>query len=173
MANERKPVDLGFAEFAAQVVAVNDRGEPIATALTDAGGDFVMQAVPAGTYRVYAEPLDGPVDPRNLAGIWRDAKVTSFGTHFADGAPLRVENGKVYGNLMINNAGAQKRAACGKSGSAKTSNAYSPALLWTPATSATTGGGALVYVGGIQPWNGKASVLMRNAIASGMSISRP
>jgi matrixin len=92
--------------FAAQVVAVNERGEPVASALTDTGGDFVLQAVPAGTYRVYAEPLDGPVDPRNMAGIWRDAKVTSFGTHFADGAPLRVENGKVYGNLMINNAGA-------------------------------------------------------------------
>src|SRR6185369_949059 len=77
--------------------------------LSDANGDFVLQAVPDGTYRVYAEPLDGPVDPRNLAGVWRDAKVTSFATRFAGGAPIRVVSGNVYGNLNINNAGAPVR----------------------------------------------------------------
>jgi hypothetical protein len=95
--------------FAAQVVAVNDHGEPVATGLTDANGDFVLQAVPGGTYRLYAEPLDGPVDPRNLTGIWRGAKMISFPTQFAAGAPLVIENGKVYGNLLINDAGAPVR----------------------------------------------------------------
>jgi hypothetical protein len=92
--------------FAAQVVAVNDRGEPVSTGLTDTNGEFILQAVPGGTYRLYAEPLDGPVEPRNLTGIWRAAKVTSFPTQFAAGAPMVIENGKVYGNLLINDSGA-------------------------------------------------------------------
>jgi hypothetical protein len=95
--------------FAAQVVALSERGEPVATGLTDANGEFVLQAVPDGTYRIYAEPLDGPVDPRNLAGVWRDAKMTSFPTQFAGGAPLHVESGKVYGNLAVNGSGAPVR----------------------------------------------------------------
>jgi len=94
------------AIFGAQVVAVNDEGQPVATALSDANGEFVLQAVPAGNYRIYAEPLDGPVDPRNLAGVWRDAKMTSFPTRFVNGAPLEVTNGNVYGNLVVNASGA-------------------------------------------------------------------
>jgi len=94
--------------FAAQVVAVNEKGEPIATGLTDANGDFVLQTVPAGRYRIYAEPLDGPVDPRNLAGVWRNAKSTSFPTKFATD-PVSVESGKVYGNLSVNASGAPAR----------------------------------------------------------------
>jgi hypothetical protein len=94
------------AIFGAQVVAINEDGEPIATALSDANGEFVLQAVPAGSYRIYAEPLDGPVDPRNLAGVWRDAKMTSFPTRFVSGAPIAVANGNVYGNLVVNASGA-------------------------------------------------------------------
>ena len=92
--------------FAAQVVAVNDRGQPVATALTDTTGSFIITGVPAGTYRLYAEPLDGPVDSRNLAGMWRSAKNESFSTRFVDGPPLRVENGRKVGNLMVNSSGA-------------------------------------------------------------------
>jgi hypothetical protein len=91
--------------FAAQVVAVNDQGEPVATALTNNNGDFTLQPVPPGTYRLYAEPLDGPVDPRNLDGVWRDAKVVSFPTEFFGGS-IRVESGKIYGNLVVNSNGA-------------------------------------------------------------------
>jgi len=94
--------------FAAQVVAVNEKGEPIATGLTDVNGDFVLQTVPSGRYRIYAEPLDGPVDPRNLAGIWRNAKNTSFPTKFADDS-VTVESGKVYGNLSVNASGSPAR----------------------------------------------------------------
>jgi hypothetical protein len=95
--------------FAAQVVAVSDRGEPVATSLTNPSGEFLLQPVPAGTYRLYAEPLDGPVDPRNLAGVWRDAKVVSFPTQFLGGAPMRVEDGRVYGNLILTVNGAPVR----------------------------------------------------------------
>jgi hypothetical protein len=91
--------------FAAQVVAVNAHGEPVATSLTDAAGDFTLTGIPAGRYRVYAEPLDGPVDVSALQGTWRDAKTAPFPTVFYDTA-LQVESGKVYGNLVVNTAGA-------------------------------------------------------------------
>ncbi|HEY6211761.1 MAG TPA: matrixin family metalloprotease [Vicinamibacterales bacterium] len=92
--------------FAAQVVAMNDRGQPVATALTDQNGDFEIDNVPAGAYRVYAEPLDGPVGVNNMSGVWRLAKVTSFPTQFADdGAVINVTAGHVYGNLFVNSSG--------------------------------------------------------------------
>jgi hypothetical protein len=96
----------GGAVFAAQVVAVNEQGVPVATGLTDTAGEFVLQGMPRGTYRLYAEPLDGPVDVRNLAGVWREARVESFATRFAAGPPIAVEEAKVYGNLDIDTAGA-------------------------------------------------------------------
>jgi hypothetical protein len=92
--------------FAAQVVALNDLGEPVSTELSNANGDFIIQGLPAGNYRLYAEPLDGPVDARNLAGVWRSAKVTSFPTHFCDSGTIRVESGRVYGNLIVSTSGA-------------------------------------------------------------------
>lgn len=92
--------------FAAQVVALNEKGEPVATALSDSSGEFAIQALPPGNYRLYAEPLDGPVDARNFAGIWRTAAAASFPTHFCDSGTIRVESGKVYGNLILNTAGA-------------------------------------------------------------------
>ena len=92
--------------FAAQVVAMNDQGEPVATALTDANGNFSIASVPPGNYRIYAEPLDGPVETQNLAGVWRSAKVTSFPTHFCDSGTVRVESGRMYGNLVVNSSGA-------------------------------------------------------------------
>jgi len=92
--------------FAAQVVALNATGQPVATGLTNANGDFELKGLPAGGYRVYAEPLDGPVDPRNLTGVWRQAKVTSFPTQFAESTSRTVEDGRIYGNLVINTSGA-------------------------------------------------------------------
>ena len=92
----------GGGIFAAQVVALNDRGEPVSTGLTDQNGQFELQGVPAGSYRLYAEPLDGPVDPNNLAGVWRLAKVDSFPTEFMHGPSLQVEDGNIYGNLVVN-----------------------------------------------------------------------
>lgn len=99
-------IDSGSGVFAAQVVAVNENGVPVATALTSATGDFTLQAIPNGNYRIYAEPLDGPVDVRNLAGVWRSATVKSFPTEFLSGGTLRVDNGKVYGNLIVDTSGA-------------------------------------------------------------------
>ena len=93
--------------FAAQVVALSDAGEPVATGLTDRDGAFTLQGMPSGNYRIYAEPLDGPFSVQNLSGSWRTAKVTSFPTQFASGgASIHVESGKIYGNINVNGAGA-------------------------------------------------------------------
>jgi hypothetical protein len=47
------------------------------------------------------------VNVSNLSGSWRLAKVKSFPTQFADGGvPMQVENGKIYGNINVNGAGA-------------------------------------------------------------------
>jgi len=91
--------------FAAQVVAMNDNGEPVATALTDQQGRFEIDGLPQGTYQIYAEPLNGPVDIQNLSGIYQTAAAYSFPTQFVDGGPLQVEAGHFYGNLNINVAG--------------------------------------------------------------------
>lgn len=91
--------------FAAQVVAVNDQGQAVATALSDKGGNFTLAGIPDGTYRIYAEPLDGPFNVQNLAGFWQTAQVRSFPTKFADGGALRVESGHIYGNISVNGSG--------------------------------------------------------------------
>ena len=90
--------------FAAQVVAVNERGEAVATALTNSAGEYALEALPTGKYRIYAEPLDGPVDPRQLSPYWRQAKVTPFPTEFYN-AEVDVEAGRVYGNLVVRSTG--------------------------------------------------------------------
>lgn len=90
--------------FAAQVVAVNEKGQPVGTVLTNASGEFSLIAIPAGRYRLYAEPLDGPVDVGALQGSWREAKAMSFPTEFF-AQTVEVENGKVYGNLVLNTSG--------------------------------------------------------------------
>jgi len=91
--------------FAAHVVAIDAHGSTVASALTNESGDFVMRGVPAGAYRIYAEPLDGPVEASNLSGIYRSAKLKAFPTEFLPGPPLQVENGKVYGNLVVTTSG--------------------------------------------------------------------
>lgn len=90
--------------FAAQVVAVDANGQPVGTVLTDAAGDFVLSGLPPGRYRIYAEPLDGPVLPASLQGSWRLAKGVPFPTRFLDSV-LDLEEGKVYGNLMLTVSG--------------------------------------------------------------------
>ena len=96
--------------FAAQVVALNDHGEPVISGLTGPDGSFVLQGIPSGNYRIYAEPLDGPVNVSNLSGNWRSAKVTSFPTQFADGGTsIHVDSGKIYGNINVDGAGAAQQ----------------------------------------------------------------
>jgi Matrixin/Carboxypeptidase regulatory-like domain len=95
----------GGGIFGAQVVAVNEHGEPVATELTNATGEFALTGIPAGRYRLYAEPLDGPVDPQSLRGTWRGVRGTSFPTQFFGDQPIAVENGRIYGNLVVSAVG--------------------------------------------------------------------
>jgi hypothetical protein len=96
----------GGGIFAAQVVAMNERGEAVATALTNSAGEFTLTGLPEGDYRIYAEPLDGPVDTRNLSPYWRQGNASSFPTQFFEGGAVTVRNGQVTGNLFVNTAGA-------------------------------------------------------------------
>ncbi|HYH07443.1 MAG TPA: matrixin family metalloprotease [Thermoanaerobaculia bacterium] len=96
----------GGGIFAAQVVVVNEQGQPLGTVLTDPAGEFAISGIPAGRYRLYAEPLDGPVNVEALQGTWRAAKLNSFSTEFFSEDFVEVENGKVYGNLVLTTAGA-------------------------------------------------------------------
>jgi hypothetical protein len=95
----------GGGIYAAQVVAVNELGELIATGLTNSSGEFSLLGIPMGRYRLYAEPLDGPVETNSLQGSWRQAKTFGFPTLFFDGPPIAVENGRVYGNLVVSTGG--------------------------------------------------------------------
>jgi hypothetical protein len=118
--------------FGAQVVAVNERGEPVSTDLTNTNGEFTLTGIPNGHYRLYAEPLDGPVDANSLRGSWRNAEMKTFPTQFFGGAPIQVESGKVYGNLVLSTAGAVQLnpkwiGACA-------ANSHTLSLSSTPAT---------------------------------------
>ena len=93
--------------FAAQVVAVNAAGQPVATVLTNAAGEFALSGLPGGRYRFYAEPLDGPVQTAALQGSWRAAKDFAFPTEFF-ATDLDVESGKVYGNLVLATVGSSE-----------------------------------------------------------------
>lgn len=90
--------------FAAQVVAVNEQGQPVGTSLTNSLGEFTLLGIPAGRYRLYAEPLDGPVETSALQGAWRQAKLQTFPTEFFE-LPIDVDNGRVYGNLVLTTSG--------------------------------------------------------------------
>jgi hypothetical protein len=90
--------------FGAQVVALSASGQPVGSVLTNSAGEFLLAGIPEGRYRLYAEPLDGPVAPESFQGTWRTVGKASFPTEFF-GGDLEVENGRVYGNLVLTSAG--------------------------------------------------------------------
>lgn len=89
------------AAFGAQVVAVDRHGSPVSSTLSDADGGFEISGLPAGTYLLYAEPLDGPVEARNLSGIWRAGVTTGFRTEFLQPVEV-VEDQDQRIDLMLN-----------------------------------------------------------------------
>lgn len=52
----------------AHVVALAANGRPASAGLTDALGAFTLGGLDTGTYTVYANPLDEPIDAANLGG---------------------------------------------------------------------------------------------------------
>lgn len=92
--------------FGAQVVAVNEHGAPVSSGLTNRDGTFEISGVPAGNYRLYVEPLDGPVDPRNLSGVWREARAGEFRTEFLRPTEtIAMTSGATLDDLEIRSAG--------------------------------------------------------------------
>ncbi len=66
----------------AHVVLVDsETGEPTASTITDLSGKFQIKYIPAGTYNVYAEPLDGPTRKnsltRNFYGLTAETNFTT------------------------------------------------------------------------------------------------
>lgn len=56
------------ALFGAFVVAVDEYGVSVASAITLTDGAYRLQFLPKGTYSLYVEPLDGSMTPNNVTG---------------------------------------------------------------------------------------------------------
>jgi len=81
---EGRVTRAGSAVFGAHVVALDDAGRPVASALSFRDGDYRISGLPAGIYQVYVEPLDGPMTQVNLAAYWGSAPFDSaFGSALA------------------------------------------------------------------------------------------
>lgn len=89
------------AIFAAQVVAVSEGGIAVASTLTDRSGAFVLSGLPAGPYRLYAEPLDGPVSRDHLSGIWRSANQRAFVTRFGEPQSVNAKTGTQEQRVLL------------------------------------------------------------------------
>ncbi len=55
--------------YGAVVVAVNADGTPAASSVTDPNGAYTIEGLDAGSYTVYAEPLDGPITISNISSL--------------------------------------------------------------------------------------------------------
>jgi hypothetical protein len=65
----------------AHVVAVDSAGTAVVSTLSVSDGSYILRFLPPGSYRVYAEPLDGPVVEGNIGGFYSGLS-TSFGTTY-------------------------------------------------------------------------------------------
>jgi hypothetical protein len=73
----------GANVFGAHVVALDTtQGSPIVSTLSQLDGTYQMVGLPAGTYSVYAEPLDGPVSESDFGGPYDSRVNTNFTTTF-------------------------------------------------------------------------------------------
>ena len=73
--------------FGAIIVAVGANGQPMATTITDPDGKFSIAGLPAGSYTLIAEPMDGPFAENNfltpLSSIYPSKTVNiNFTTRF-------------------------------------------------------------------------------------------
>lgn len=59
---------MGAPVFGAFVVAVDEYGVSVASAITLTDGAYRLQFLPKGMYSLYVEPLDGPMTPNNVTG---------------------------------------------------------------------------------------------------------
>jgi hypothetical protein len=74
------------AVYGAIVVAVNASGQPVAHGVSDPQGNYTIAGLDAGTYTVYAEPMDSPyqfADQAVLSTLFPNSTAsTTFSTRF-------------------------------------------------------------------------------------------
>lgn len=103
----------GNGVFGAHVVAVDGNGNTVASTISNGDGSYEIEFVAPGTYKVYAEPLDGPVTEQNIGGnasAGYTALQTNFGTtyygdvgSFSGGSTIQVVAGRAVnsGNIHV------------------------------------------------------------------------
>lgn len=75
----------GNPVFGAHVVAVDANGTPVVSSISNPDGTFELDFLPPGSYRIYAEPLDSPVQEFNIGGnssSFYNGIATNFGTTY-------------------------------------------------------------------------------------------
>jgi hypothetical protein len=71
--------------FGAHVVALDPNGNAVASTVSSPDGTYELDYLPAGSYRLYAEPLDGPVTEQAIGGTltaFYTGLQTGFGTTY-------------------------------------------------------------------------------------------
>ena len=101
----------GAPVFGAFVVAVDEYGIAVASAISLTDGAYRLQFLPKGRYSLYVEPLDGPVTPKNVTGGIFDSTpmVANFLPAFYNGSmePTVVVDADVTGidfNVVTGNS---------------------------------------------------------------------
>jgi len=77
-----KITNSGSNVFGAHVVVLDSQGSPVVSTLSQLDGTYQIVGLPAGSYSVYAEPLDGPVTEDNIGGQFDSRVNTNFTTTF-------------------------------------------------------------------------------------------
>src|SRR5262249_37055979 len=76
----------GNGVFGAHVVAVDANGSVAASTISNPDGSYEIDFLTPATYRLYAEPLDGPVTEQNVGGTatsFNTGLQTNFGTTYS------------------------------------------------------------------------------------------
>jgi hypothetical protein len=72
----------------AHVVAVDSSGTAVVGTVTKPTGVYTLRLLPPGQYRVFAEPLDGPVTESNLGSAFRNLNIDFGTTYFPNASTL-------------------------------------------------------------------------------------
>lgn len=80
--------------WGAHVVAIDGRGHTVATTLSEQDGAYSIGPLASGSYRLFAEPLDGPVSRTNFSGVWQRAGTGDFSTRF-ETMEVQVGSGQI------------------------------------------------------------------------------
>ena len=99
----------GAGVFGAHVVALDEEGRAVTSALSGEDGSYRISGLSPGSYRLYAEPLDGPMVERNVV---KPRNSPDFNTRFSTtflgsgpdsqvGAPVAVAAGSTLADQDI------------------------------------------------------------------------